>query len=554
MSDSPPPPSRRQFLSRAGAGALVLGLGAAGAEQLLVPSRAEAATAFGYTSSGGYYTVSTGAGLTFKISQSNGDMTSFAYNGVELTSPSRPSNVESGLGSGAGISAYQTGNYIVVTESVTNWYGSGTLHHYMVVQSGVNNVYMATFVSSGGAGEVRWIQSLNRSVLPNMSVYSDTNGGTAIESTDIYLVGNQTRSKYYGNRQAKDLTIRGVTGSGVGVFMDFGNRESSSGGPYFRDIEQQGTSDSIQVYNYLWSGHNDTETQRLDVLYGPYAVMVTSGSTPSAPDLSFMYNFGFQGTVSSSGRGYVVGKAIGVTAATPMIGWANSTAQYWAATDPSTGNFSSPAMKPGTYTQTLYQGELAVATRSVTVTAGATTTGQNLDNGWYTPASPVFQIGTWDGAPTGFKNFANLSLMHPSDARNASWGPVTYTVGSSQTSDFPAYQWKGENNPTTVKFTLTSSQIAARTVRIGLTAAYAGGRPQITVNSWTSSAPAASTQPSSRSLTIGTYRGNNALYTYNVPASAFVAGTNTMVITAISGSSGTGFLSPGYSYDCVDMY
>lgn len=211
-------------------------------------------------------------------------------------------------------------------------------------------------------------------------------------------------------------------------------------------------------------------------------------------------------------------------------------------------------MKPGTYTQTLYQGELAVATRSVTVTAGATTTGQNLDNGWYTPASPVFQIGTWDGAPTGFKNFANLSLMHPSDARNASWGPVTYTVGSSQTSDFPAYQWKGENNPTTVKFTLTSSQIAARTVRIGLTAAYAGGRPQITVNSWTSSAPAASTQPSSRSLTIGTYRGNNALYTYNVPASAFVAGTNTMVITAISGSSGTGFLSPGYSYDCVDMY
>jgi rhamnogalacturonan endolyase len=387
-----------------------------------------------------------------------------------------------------------------------------------------------------------------------MSVYSDTKGGTAIESTDIYLVGSQTRSKYYGNRQAKDLTIRGVTGSGVGVFMDFGNRESSSGGPFFRDIEQQGTSDSIQVYNYLWSGHNDTETQRLNVLYGPYAVMVTNGSTPSAPDLSFMYNFGFQGTVSSSGRGYVVGKAIGVTAATPMVGWANSTAQYWATADPSTGNFSSPAMKPGTYTQTLYQGELAVATRSVAVTAGATTTGQNLDNGWYTPTSPIFQIGGWDGAPTGFKNFANLSLMHPSDTRDASWGPVTYTVGSSQTSDFPAYQWKGVNNPTTVKFTLSSSQIAARTIRIGLTAAYAGGRPQISVNSWTSSAPAASTQPSSRSLTIGTYRGDNALYTYSVPASAFVAGTNTLVITAISGSSGTEYLSPGYSYDCVDMY
>lgn len=551
MPPSPQPPStptRRQLLARTGAGALALGLGAFGVET------AQAATAFGYTSGGGYYTVSTGAGLTFMISQSNGDMTSFAYNGVELTSPSRPSNVESGLGTGASISAYQSGDYIVVTESVTNWYGSGTLHHYLVVRSGDNSVYMATYVGSGGAGEVRWIQSLNRAVLPNISVYSDTLGGTAIESTDIFLVGTQTRSKYYGNRQAMDLTVRGVTGSGVGVFMDFGNRESSSGGPFFRDIEQQGTSDSIQVYNYLWSGHNDTEAQRLDVLYGPYAVIVTDGSTPAAPDLSFLDSLGFEGTVSASGRGYVVGKAIGVASgATPMIGWANATAQYWAA-PASDGDFASPAMKPGTYTQTLYQGELGVATRSVTVTAGATTTGQNLDSGWYTPAAPVFQIGTWDGAPTGFKNFANLTLMHPSDVRNSSWGPVTYTVGSSQSADFPAYQWKGENNPTTVEFTLTSSQIAARTVRIGITAAYAGGRPQISVNGWTSAAPSPSTQPSSRSLTIGTYRGNNTLYTYAVPASAFVVGTNTMVITVISGSSGTGYLSPGYGYDCVDLY
>ena len=62
-------------------------------------------------------------------------------------------------------------------------------------------------------------------------------------------------------------------------------------------------------------------------------------------------------------------------------------------------------------------------------------------------------------------------------------------------------------------------------MRIGITAAYAGGRPQIAVNNWTSAAPAASSQPGSRSLTIGTYRGNNALYSYAVPASAFVTGT-----------------------------
>lgn len=74
------------------------------------------------------------------------------------------------------------------------------------------------------------------------------------------------------------------------------------------------------------------------------------------------------------------------------------------------------------------------------------------------------------------------------------------------------------------------------------------------VGSWTSPAPAASAQPSSRSLTIGTYRRNNALFTYQVPASAFVTGINTMTITAISGSGGSGYLSPGFAYDCVEMY
>jgi rhamnogalacturonan endolyase len=546
------PPSRRQFLSTAGAA--MAAVGAVGLGEILTAAPANAATAFGFTSAGGFFTVSTGGGLTFKVSQSNGDMTSLNFNGVELTASSRPSNVESGLGTGAVVTARQSGTFIIVTESATNFYGSGTVIHYFVVQSGVNNIYMATYVNAAGAGEIRWIQSLNRTVLSNISVPADIKGGTAVESSDVFLANGQTRSKYYGNRQAKALTVRGVTGTGVGVFMDFGIRESSSGGPFFRDIEQQGTDTSVQVYNYLWSGHNDTEAQRLNVLHGPYALMVTNGATPAAPDLSFMYNLGLMASVGPSGRGSVSGTATGVTTGLPvLVGFANSTAQYWT-TPAANGTFTSSGMKPGTYTQTLYQNELAVATRSVTVSAGVTTTGQNIASTWLTPASPVFRIGTWDGAPTGFRNAANLTTMHPSDLRDTSWGPVTYTVGSSAVGDFPAYQWKDVNNPTTVRFTLTAAQIAARTVRIGITAAFAGGRPQITVNSFTSAAPAPSTQPSSRSLTIGTYRGNNALYTYAVPASAFVVGTNTMTITVISGSSGVTFLSPGYAYDCVELF
>jgi rhamnogalacturonan endolyase len=191
--------------------------------------------------------------------------------------------------------------------------------------------------------------------------------------------------------------------------MVYGLRESSSGGPFFRDIEQQGTSASVEVYNYMWSGHNDTEAQRLGVLYGPYALMVAGTSTPAAPDMSFMYTLGLQGAVGAAQRGFVVGAAAGLTSGTTAtVGFANSTAQYWCGTG-TNGDFSSPAMKPGQYVQTLYQDELAVATRNVTVTAGTTLTGQNIDSAWFTPASPVFRIGTWTGAPANFKNWANLT-------------------------------------------------------------------------------------------------------------------------------------------------
>jgi rhamnogalacturonan endolyase len=545
MSTVPAPSGVRHRLAVAAAAVSL----AAGVVTLAGAPAAHAA-AFGFTASGGFVTVDTGAGLVFRIRQSNGDMTSLQLNGRELQSQSRPAHIASGLGT-ATVTASQSGNVIVVTETANNFHGSGNIVHYFVARSGENTVYMATNVDAAGAGELRWIQPLDRAVFTTIATPSDVRGGTAIESTDVSLVNGQTRSKYYGNSRAIDRTLRGVSGSGVAAFMVFGNRESSSGGPFFRDIEQQGTDTTIEVYNYMWSGHNNTEAQRTGVLNGPYALMITNGSTPGVPDMSFMLNLGLRGAVPASGRGFVVGKAMGVASGQPaVVGWANSQEQYWARAG-SDGNFTSPAMKAGTYTQTLYQGELPVATRSVAVTAGSTTTGQNITSTWSTPAA-VFRIGDWDGTPTGFKNFANLTLMHPSDSRMASWGPTAFGVGSA-ISGFPAYQWKAANNPTTVRFTLSSGQVAAHTLRIGITAAFSGGRPQVTVNSWTSPALPPSSQPDSRSLTIGTYRGNNALYTFNVPASGFVAGTNTLTINTISGSGGTGFLSPGYSYDAVEL-
>ena len=217
-------------------------------------------------------------------------------------------------------------------------------------------------------------------------------------------------------------------------------------------------------------------------------------------------------------------------------------------------------MKTGTYTVTLYKGELGVASSSVTVSAGVTNT-LNLTS---TETNPlyVFRIGQWDGTPNGFLNSTNVFTfskpnnitMHPQDVRNASWGPVTFTAGTDPDSKFPAIQFRGTNSPTTILFNLTSAQISNMTLRIGATCAYNSGRPDIHINGVDRSYPIASSQPSSRSFTIGTYRGNNVLWTWNIPSSTLVVGQNTLTISPVSGSSDLSpWLSAGWAYDAVEL-
>lgn len=216
------------------------------------------------------------------------------------------------------------------------------------------------------------------------------------------------------------------------------------------------------------------------------------------------------------------------------------------------GSFASPKMKPGTYTVTLYQGELEAGTGSVTISAGKTSS-LTLTSNLSTP-STIWSIGIVDGTPSGFLNADKIETMHPSDSRMSSWGPVTFTIGSSSTSSFPMAQFKDVNSPTTIKWTATSSQIGARTLRIRTTEAFAGGRPQITVNSWTSSAPAAPTAVDSRGVTRGTWRGLNQVYDFAIPSGTLVAGSNTIQINVISGSSGDDFLSPNVVFDSVELF
>ncbi|KAL0578889.1 hypothetical protein V5O48_003122 [Marasmius crinis-equi] len=93
-------------------------------------------------------------------------------------------------------------------------------------------------------GELRFISRLNRATVPNGPTASNVEGGTAIEGSDVFLVSGQTRSKFYSSRQFIDDAVKGVTGSGIGVYMVVYAQgfEGSSGGPFFRDIDNQGGS------------------------------------------------------------------------------------------------------------------------------------------------------------------------------------------------------------------------------------------------------------------------------------------------------------------------
>lgn len=508
------------------------------------------AGAFGVTEAAGYLTVDSGAGLVFKVKQSNGDITSIKYKGgPELQGQTKGSHIASGLGATV---SYTVGGGVAKITLTT-----ATLVHYLLVRANDNTIYMGTYVTAEpSVGELRWITRLNGSVFTQVPVESNNRGSDRdVESTDVrgYPDGTTT-SKYYGNQRAIDLSVRGVTGDGVGAFMVYGNREGSSGGPFQRDIQNQSGGDA-EVYNYMNSGHAQTEAFRMG-FQGPYALVFTDGATPAVPDMGWMETQNLSGWVPASQRGKVSGRGLlGFDLAHKFtVAFKNDTAQYWTVAKAPNGNFTTPPMKPGSYTMTVYKDELELYTETVDVGSGTTTTLPQRTLGADPDKAPaVWRIGTWDGTPLEFLNGPSINVRHPSDVRNAAWGPVTYAVGAPAAT-FPAAQWKvAANSPTRVTFELTPAQVAQHTIRIGITTATAGGRPQITVNGWTSSAPAASNQPSSRTLTVGSYRGNNKMFTYNVPASAFVAGTNTLTINVASGSGGSGFTGPGYAYDALDM-
>jgi rhamnogalacturonan endolyase len=565
--------------------------------------------AFGLTTAADSYAVDTGAGLVFKIrrtdagssTQSPGDIMSLIYNGVEYQDQSRGSQINSGfdwLG-------YPTANVSVNAEVVNTDFIKITvttdyLTHYYMARKGYPHIYMATYFTVEpvtGGPLCRYILRIQRANLTNGPAASDLLGTDgAIESGDIFgfsstnantaLIG-QSRSKHYSGIRLKDWAYIGANNSATnptaGMWMVRDNQEGSSGGPFFKSLLNQGTTTNQEITYIVNYGEGQTETfYRMSIL-NCYTLVMTNGTPPGVVDTSWFSGMGLTGYVAPSGRGSVTCSSITGrdTTYAYTVGFSNGTAQYpngtaqyFTAASAADGSFTMAGMLPGTYTMQVYKNELSVYTNTaVTVSAGGTTTlapiaiaamsTSDLTTGDPSRTVPMWRIGNWDGTPNEFLYADKITYMHPSDVRitgtsgTAAWAPGPYIIGaSSSATGMPCYQWKTDvNGSQAVQFNLASAPSGTSTVRIGITCAFAGGRPNISVNNWSNaSLPTASTQPDSRTLTVGTYRGNNKIYTFTVPAGTLVAGSNTLSINVISGSSGATYLSPGYSLDCIDIY
>ncbi|KAH7163192.1 Rhamnogalacturonase B, N-terminal-domain-containing protein [Dactylonectria estremocensis] len=532
---------------------------------VLLVSAVPALAAFGVTESTASYVVDTGSssGFVVTIKRSDCSITSLKYRSTEYQYSSQTSHIASGLGSATVSYTTHSGTYIKVKCVADN--SDFDLTHYYVFKSGESIIYMATDTTSEPAiGELRYITRLDRSKLPDEYPFGDasnTSGGTAIEGSDVFLVNGETRSKFYSSERFIDNGVYCFQSSSEDVHacvVAHASRsyEKSSGGPFFRDINTNNNGDFSALTFYMNSNHAQTEAYRQG-FHGPYALSFSRTGIPKQSDLDFSFfsSLSISGYTADSARGRVSGTGSGVKSGfETVVHWHNSNYQYWTKAL-SSGSFTSPYMVPGTYTMVLYQGELQVASKSVTVTAGGTTSSSIAATSAITTGShtTVFQIGDWDGAPTGFRNAANQLRMHPSDSRMSSWGPLTYTVGTSTLSQFPMALFKSVNSPVTIKFTLSSAISSAATLRIGTTLAFASGRPSVTVGSFTK-AFSAPTKIDSRGVTRGAYRGLGEVYDATIPAGTLIKGTNTITIEVISGSTGTTYLNPNFIFDAVELF
>lgn len=127
-------------------------------------------------------------------------------------------------------------------------------------------------------------------------------------------------------------------------------------------------------------------------------------------------------------------------------------------------------------------------------------------------------------------------------------------MGSSTARDFPMALFSKTGGNATITFQVTSSQTGTRTLKIGTTLSFKGGRPAPSANGvWTGTDPGAPVLIDSRGVTRGGYRGYGESYTWSIPSGVLKVGANKLTI-GVFGSGDAGYLSANYIVDAIELY
>ncbi|KAF4981531.1 hypothetical protein FZEAL_2680 [Fusarium zealandicum] len=525
--------------------------------------------AWGWKEQSGNYVIDSGASLVISVSKSNGDINSLKYKGQEFNGwAGMNTHVESGLGASTVSIASISNNVIKVSVQ------HGTLKHYIVMRYKNNNVYLFTNKADHSVSAMRYIVRIKPGIFSHASIDSDyySPGSKSIEASDINIdADGLTKSKHYQGAtygRTIDYDYIGRSTGKVGLYMVRSNHEKASGGPFFRSLLTRVGATGEDLYDIYYYNMGHTDPMRVG-LQGPSVLSFTDGGAPNPSlfarkaDWTWVDALGLAGWTKWGDRGYASGVGISnmKKGYAYTVGLSNPQAQYWGSASSTNGAWSIKKIIPGTYTMTVYKEELEVYTGTITIKKAAGTAVHTLKATDPADDAAIWRIGEWDGTPRGFLNFEDKVMkptyMHPSDKRLSRWDAGNFIVGTTKTNGFPGYMWQDINNNHLIYFRLSQSQLGKDyKIRIGITEAYINGRPTIKVNDWSARAPGATKQASTRSLTVGTYRGNNVKLDFTVPKSAFKQSTKEWQILSLSiitGSTGSKYLSGGVSFDSIDM-
>ncbi|CBY01450.1 hypothetical protein IAQ61_003280 [Plenodomus lingam] len=531
--------------------------------------------AWGHTDDGSNYVIDTNANLVVKVSKENGDMTSIVYRGVEYNGQNgKNSQVENGL-PGATVSIKNEGsNVIKVTAEL------GTLTHSLVFRNGNPNVYIFINKVDLSIPASRYTVRIPPGIFKRDG-QADWAPEIAVagEWGDIESYSGLTWSKHYTGRnygRTMDYDYIGYQNANVGMYLIRSNREKSSGGPFFRSMLRRGGPDGNDLYEIFSTTQGHTEILRLG-LHGPSVLAFTDNGAPPNKylfarnaELGWVDSINIKGWVPASRRGSIYSGGVDNKKSEYKytIGLKNKQAQYWA--DGNNGIWRINGVLPGTYVLTAYKNELEVAVSTVIVYPGETATPKMLVPVDPSDENPLWRIGDWDGTPQGLLNFEDTPMkptyMHPSDYRRLhKWDQGIYRVGISNSSLFPGYLWRDINDDRRIIFLMEEKQrLHGMTIRLGVTQGQAGGRPQVSLNGKICPLNNVRPQSRNRTLTIGNYRGNNHMYEFEILASQYTADfVQEMRIEVVSDDpviidengarhKGHGYLSPGFSIDCID--